>query len=104
MSDSDSDGVAMGRPEGAKPGSPESTPGNEEQALIAAAGAAIRDVVVSILRQSCEQGIELNLAAAVVLGVGAKGLRLALGPEEAARVVRRMADEVEADVTAAGRH
>ncbi|MFT3972003.1 MAG: hypothetical protein QM699_00555 [Amaricoccus sp.] len=104
MSDSDSDGVAMGRPEGAKPGSPESTAGNEEQALIAAAGLAIRDVVVSIVRQSIEQGVELNLAAAVVLGVGAKGLRLALGPAEAARIVRAMADQVEADVEPMGRH
>lgn len=98
-------GAAMGRPrKGAKCGSPESTPGNEEEALLSAAGLAIRDVVLSILRQAYEQGVELNLASAVVLGVGAKGLRLALGPEEAAHIVRRMADEVEADVSPAGRH
>lgn len=43
------------------------------------------------------QAAQLHLAAAVVLGVGAKGLRLALGPVEGARVVRQMADQVEAD-------
>ena len=65
-----------------------------------AEGAAIRDIVLSIVRQACEQGVELDLAAAVVLGVGAKGLRLALGPAEAARCVRAMADQVAADTGA----
>ncbi|MBB5220582.1 hypothetical protein HNP73_000503 [Amaricoccus macauensis] len=79
-------------------------PEEQAEALLSAAGLAVRDVMLSILRQSCEQGVELNVASAVVLGVGAKGLRLALGPVEAARIVRQMADEVETDVQPAGRH
>lgn len=62
-----------------------------------------RDEHVALIGHACRRGMDLEQAAAVALGVAAKSLRIALGPADAARVVRAMADQVETDTRPAGR-
>lgn len=57
----------------------------------------ISNVVVGIVRQACEQGVDLHHVAATVLAVGAKGLHIAMGPDDAAAWIRSVAMHVEAD-------
>ena len=65
--------------------------------ILAAQAEFISSVVVGIVRQACEQGVDFKHAAATVLTVGAKCLHVALGPDEAAAFIRSMAETVEAD-------
>jgi hypothetical protein len=69
----------------------------ERAQQMAAEATFIAEVVVGIIGQACGQGVDLHHAARTVLAVGAKGLRMAVGPDEAARYIREIADHVEAD-------
>lgn len=70
---------------------------DDERAQTLAEVEAIAMMAASIMAQAVAQGVPPEHAGAAVLGAGAKALRVAIGPDAAAQVVRTMANEVEAD-------